>query len=568
MEKKLSVRSNFLMLLITLTAVGDLSAFAQNNGKQSLNPVGSGGSSGSINLNGSGGLTGGGGVVQHGNGKGSTVPVNTTVTTGPIVLPSGGTGANLGTITNSGTDTNSNTNVSVTNGTNGTVDVNTNGSPKTITGTDTNLHTTTQVGGVVTSSPGNVGKVGSGFLGPFGFINDVLSHLPTGMFRSTSTVTSTSTATSPGTGTKTDSNSVANVGSPLVGSGRPENGAGSKVDSTAASVGAGTNANTNVNATPQGVPDNICEDNAIKEINALVLKDKNNILPMMFELTAMKLAKRALEQNPKATTFEELTRGNIDLINKQMSKANDPSIQKEALRIYQSYGKNADLLMIQKDFHDLKKRSNDACYFDQEKRFTNTESAAYVLSVSMAEPQSGITEADAAAIWMAESLRKKGEAKDYRNYRIGGELGNLLNISTRVTRYLGRILQAKNATAADIAKEITDQEAKLKKVFKDASDKVEASLRACYASNCANCSVDDRVKSFKEKNVEDLQVMQKGLLSNVNQADNLELEKGLKAKLNGVTFDFSNFAREGSTPMVPSRLPRQKYDACRYKKKK
>ncbi len=307
-----------------------------------------------------------------------------------------------------------------------------------------------------------------------------------------------------------------------------------------------------------------CEDVALKKIYDLMLHDQSNTVGIMFELTAMRLAKRSLEQMPKATTFEELTQGNIKALEKRLNGIQSSSeIQKQVKDIYETYGKKSDLSIISRDFNQMMKKNQNACYFSKHQRFQNDEASAYILAVSVGEKDSGLSDIDAATVWVVERARAEAEKTDPEHYAIGKDNGNLLNMSTRVSRYLGRIEDGKNATPEVMVDLIAEEEKKLVGVLAGAYLQVKVALKACLlkeTNNCEKCTVT-RMESFEKSN-EDIDQIQRGLLSTVAKSDNLKIEKDLKGRMGDVVYDFSNFAKKGENDVIPPNPPRGKYDAC------
>ncbi|MBC7397960.1 MAG: hypothetical protein H7333_11000, partial [Bdellovibrionales bacterium] len=307
-----------------------------------------------------------------------------------------------------------------------------------------------------------------------------------------------------------------------------------------------------------------CEDAALKKIYDLMLHDQANTLGIMFELTAMRLAKRSLEQMPKATTFEELTRGNIKTLEKRLNGIKSSvEMQKQVKEIYETYGKKNDLKLISKDLNQMMKRNHDACYFSKNQRFQNDEASSYILAVSVGEKDSEVSDIDAATVWVVERARAEAEKTDPEHYALGKENGNLLNISTRVSRYLGRIEDGKNATADVMADLIQTEEKKLVSVLAGAYLQVKTSLKTCLlqeTNNCEKCTLT-RLDNF-EKEKGGIDQIQRGLLSSVAKSDNLKMEQDLKGKMGDVVYDFSNFAKKGEKDVIPPNPPRGKYDAC------
>ena len=291
----------------------------------------------------------------------------------------------------------------------------------------------------------------------------------------------------------------------------------------------------------------------------------------MFELTAMRLAKRALDQRTQGSTLEDLTKNNIDVLQKQLLTSDPKSdMQNQIISAYETFGKPGDLKTAEQHFGEdgakAVELSGHACYFDKNgpNRFTNNETSAYIMAVTVGEPNSGLTEADAATVWIVERARQEAESHDPAHYAIGKSNGNLLNISTRVARYLGRIAQAKDSSADEMESLIQEQEKQLNAIISSAYAQVKDSLKSCLSdkTECATCAeAIDRYSKFDSGNA-GFDKIQSGLLETIARSDNLKIEKDLKGKMGETVFDFSNFAKGSVAKWVPSSPPRTLKDAC------
>ena len=311
-----------------------------------------------------------------------------------------------------------------------------------------------------------------------------------------------------------------------------------------------------------------CEDKALSEIYKLLLADNNNVIGIMFELTAMRLAKRTLAQEPTYSTFEDLAVDSIKTLNAQVAKLDkDQNIQKSVLNVYETYGKKQDLKVVSDNWDDIKKdareardRAADACYFDKTKRFNNSETSAFVMAAVLGEggnlggstlvDPSKLTDIDAATLWMVERTRAEAETRDPEKYKIGSKNGNMLNVSTRVTRYLGRISDGrKELKTGEVQALIEKEQDKLtdlvKSIYEDtkaeAKNNIKKELVACL--NLANSSCADCTKgSLSKLETENLDIdrIQRGLLETVSKSDNLKISKDLIATLGPVYLDFNN----------------------------
>ena len=327
-----------------------------------------------------------------------------------------------------------------------------------------------------------------------------------------------------------------------------------------------------------------CNDKVMQEIYALLEGDQYNILPKMFELTAMRLAERALEQNPDASTLEEVTKDKIKDLSGQIASEKTSGVFKDkVLGAYRKYGKATDADAVDSDFEHFQKKSQNSCYWSKNTRLANDDVSAYVLAVSASEPGSDLSEIDAATLWVVEKARKASEAAD-AHYKVGNLIvkgnaaetdkngeGNLLNISTRVARYLGRIKGGKNVDKDTLKSMIKAEEQKITDAIAAISKdpKITAELQKCASlqlkaegndPSCVECTAK-KVDSFVKSNLT-LEKLEQGLLLSVSNSANLKMDHDLKMKLGTNTFDFSNFAKADAKDVIKSSPPRGKIDAC------
>lgn len=274
-----------------------------------------------------------------------------------------------------------------------------------------------------------------------------------------------------------------------------------------------------------------CEDDALKEIYKIISSDKNNAFAKMYELTVMKLAKKTLESKNK--TLEGYTNSKINELQTQLNQSKDSTeTQKKVADAYALYGKAGDLATISADLD----KSKNANYWSKTTRLWNEQTSSYVLAASIADPQSGLKDSDAAIIWAVEKLRL-GAGADYAK---NTEKGNLMNTSNRVTRYLGTTKGTVSETVKSLEAKIAAQEKELNALIQSAYASTKASLSTCLKAanpNCADCATE-QLASF-EKDGLGLDKIQRALASTVAKGDNQKMEKYLKGKIGDVSFDFN-----------------------------
>ena len=296
-----------------------------------------------------------------------------------------------------------------------------------------------------------------------------------------------------------------------------------------------------------------CEDEALKQLHAILLLDKKDkVLARLMELTSMRLARRALKDGD--STLEELANKTTEHLQSEVDKIPSTKPTQDQLKaIYDKYAKGQDIQAIQDDLNNSLKTGKTASYWAKGKtRLRNGNASAFVLAMAIGEKDSGLSEADAATIWVMEKMRLAGAAHDPARYKVAsakyGE-GNLLNISTRVARYLGLIAGGEKATVPELDHKIGDEVKSLQGVIDQASSVIQNSLEACIklrhkddkCVSCAATAVTNEMAAFNKEH-STFDDIQKSLLEVVNHSDNMTMESGLKAKMGEVHFDLSNIA--------------------------
>ena|GEM_PF-3354251 len=300
-----------------------------------------------------------------------------------------------------------------------------------------------------------------------------------------------------------------------------------------------------------------CEDEALQKIYQLLLHDSSNVMGSLYELTSMRLARRAVEQG--ATTLEEMVKQDEQKMKEKVAKIEgSKEFQSQLQAIYESYGKSSDLSVINNDLDTALKKGKNACYWCRGQRLWNDHASAYVLALSVGEKDSELSDVDAATIWTVEKIRQAA-AKTSSAYRYGHEYGNLMNISTRVARYLGRIDNGQDASKEDLDAQISAVEEAVMDAIAKAYEQVKVTLHSCIEEHNKDCP-DCQKKAMAKFETENLAFdkIQRGLLQAVSKSENIKMEKALKAKMGDVTFDLSGFAKG----TVPPDNRRGKYDAC------
>ncbi len=303
-----------------------------------------------------------------------------------------------------------------------------------------------------------------------------------------------------------------------------------------------------------------CEDEALKEVYKIISSDQNNAFAKMFELTVMRLAKKALAEGN--VTLEGYTQNKIAELEGYFEKSKEAGeVQNKVKAAYEMYGKPGDLAAINKDLDAAMARGQKACYWSSSTRLQNDHTASYVLAMSVADPDSGLSDADAATIWAVEKIRK-GAGVNFEN---GRAYGNLLNVSTRVARYLGAIQGGTSVTPEQLDAKIAAQEKELNDLIGKARTKAEMGLAACIERqnpSCVECQA--KAKASLSAATSSMEQVQRGLALAVQKSENVKMVSGLKGKMGDIDFNLDNFTH-GAVKKAPERM--SEVDTCGMKKK-
>ena len=273
-----------------------------------------------------------------------------------------------------------------------------------------------------------------------------------------------------------------------------------------------------------------CEDQALQELIQLILKDKENVLGKMFDLTSLKLAKSIEENSPNARTLEEAGRDSAEELKERIAKIKtSPDVEKNLASIYSRYGKLIDLKRADQDTEALVKRIENLNYSKKSTRIKNSEVSAYILATSIADPDSDLNDIDAASVWAMEKIRAAAETRD-RSYAIGRENGNHLNVSSRVAIYLGNIRGRARLSIEQIEQKLNEEEQAIMKVISGAYVQVKEGLKKCLVeeakkTQCDTCA-QKRLDDFEKKQL-DLTEVKRALLKSVGEGEEVTLKKSI-----------------------------------------
>ena len=291
----------------------------------------------------------------------------------------------------------------------------------------------------------------------------------------------------------------------------------------------------------------------------LILRDKENVFSRMYNITAMRLAARIQNQAPQARTLEELVKQSIPALQTSLeSIKTQPEVEKKLKDIYGRYGRLADLERANQNLEGVIGRVEKLYYYRKGTRLMNPDVSAYIVATSLAEPESGLTDTDAATVWAMEKIRQAAEKRDPA-FAIGKADGNLMNVSSLAAIPLGSIKGIERYSPEKIAKKIESDELKISNVIANAYVTVKESLKKCLIEdarkkNCATCA-DERLNSF-EKNQLALDEIKKSLLKRVGEMDEKSIQDQIVGKFRKLKPASRSRNRPGATATpAPSATP-------------
>ena len=298
-----------------------------------------------------------------------------------------------------------------------------------------------------------------------------------------------------------------------------------------------------------------CDDVGLKAVYRIMGEDKNNALAKMYELTTMKLARKAIAEGSR--TLEGYTRKKIADLQKELeSEKSSGDIQNQVKAAYENYGKSSDLTKVNADIDKALAKGKKACYLSGEGHMWNSDVSATVLAMSIGDPKgSGLTDADAAIIWAVDKIRV---GAGYKNGVSAN--GNLMNISNRVARYLGMIQGGQTNDVASMDAKIASQQAELESIMNGAFVKARVELHDCIAKEHPDCSECQTSALAKLDDHFGLDKIQRGLASEINKSSNESIAGSMKGKIGDINFDFAKTLAKGGATGAGLKL--DKFDAC------
>ena len=207
-----------------------------------------------------------------------------------------------------------------------------------------------------------------------------------------------------------------------------------------------------------------CESEFLKEAKELLAADHQGLLEKQFELTSLKLSKKALTKNK--SNLEALIRK----FGREIDKG-DPQVLSKLEKLYQKYGRTDDYQKILENF-------KTASYWNGQTRFYNQDTSMFILAKINLDPtEIELDNKDAAITWFAQSLSDQTGTKDSRHT-------NLINISSHVASITGALGGIKKMSLASVNKKILELKEIIKKGFISLKDDLSLSFKKnCFKDN-------------------------------------------------------------------------------------
>jgi hypothetical protein len=273
----------------------------------------------------------------------------------------------------------------------------------------------------------------------------------------------------------------------------------------------------------------------------------------------MRLATRIQSQAPQARTLEELVKQSVQSLESSVqSIKTQPEVEKKLKDIYGRYGKLSDLDRANQNLEGVIDRVEKLYYYRKGTRLMNPDVSSYILATALSEPDSGLTDTDAATVWAMEKIRVAAERRDPA-FAIGKADGNLMNVSSLAAIPLGSIKGIERYSPEKISKKIESDELKISNVVANAYVTVKESLKKCLIEdakkkNCATCA-DERLNTF-EKNQLALEEIKKSLLKRVGDMDEKSIQDQIVGKFRKLKSTSRQRVRSNSrTKATPTPAP-------------
>ncbi|MFT6070705.1 MAG: hypothetical protein ACJAT2_001332 [Bacteriovoracaceae bacterium] len=207
-----------------------------------------------------------------------------------------------------------------------------------------------------------------------------------------------------------------------------------------------------------------CESEFLKEAKELLASDHQGLLEKQFELTTLKLSKKALTKN----------KTNLEALIREFGRGvdqGDPRVLTQLENLYQKYGRRDDNQKILENF-------KTASYWNGQTRFYNEDTSMFILAKINLDPnESELNNKDAAITWFAQNLSDQIGSKDSRR-------SNLINISSHVASITGAISGVKKLGLQEVNLKIKSLKDIIKKGFSALKDDLSLSFKKnCFKEN-------------------------------------------------------------------------------------
>ena len=211
-----------------------------------------------------------------------------------------------------------------------------------------------------------------------------------------------------------------------------------------------------------------CESEFLKEAKELLASDHQGLLEKQFELTTLKLSKKALSKNK--SNLEALIRKfghDVD--------SGDPRVLTQLENLYKKYGRKIDNQKILENF-------KTASYWKGQTRFYNQDTSMFILAKINLDPEeSELNNRDASITWFAQNLSDQIGSSDSRR-------SNLVNISSHVASITGAIGGIKKLSLKEVNLKIADLKNLITKGFSALKEDLSLSLKRIALKKMETCS--------------------------------------------------------------------------------
>ncbi len=303
--------------------------------------------------------------------------------------------------------------------------------------------------------------------------------------------------------------------------------------------------------TPEKTAAATCKDDALKAIVA-TLQNDSDILNKLFNLTSLKVALKVVRDGKASDiTIEDALRGEAGKLAKEVeSNEGNAEIQANLKALYEKHQKPYDAAILRDEIGKFKTGKYTQGGAPLAGRLFNGHTSAFLLLAANRADEKmraktdklAITEVDVATVWAVEKIRAEAEKVDAGKYKIGSQLGNILNASTRVYHMLtfgdGGVASQERASRKSIEEAIRKSSKEVDTSVETAFHLAESGLTDCLKKahgTCAQCAIDD-FEAFHDKVLNDALA---SLLQSVSRAKTVQVNKDLSFMVNDKAVKFS-----------------------------